>query len=229
MRCPMKSLRFAAIAACALVALAQGAWAACPSSTLTIPFQPAAETAGTGNLTDSAGNAWSYSAPAVPAGTSFGVPVTLTPATCGTPPGGPTLVNKASCTSASGPICRTPPVDMTGAKLIVVATSYGTGAVFTGPTDSSSNAYALGVTTSGTASAFLTCDYVFAPTVTNAMTFSGNFSSGGALSYGAISAAGFSAAGSSLDQKNSANSGATGTATSQLPGSITPTQPNELV
>ena len=55
----MRALLFAAGT---LVGLAHGAWAACPSYTLTIPYQTGAAAAGTGTLTDGAGNAWSGSA-----------------------------------------------------------------------------------------------------------------------------------------------------------------------
>ncbi len=70
------------LASFALVMFAHGALAVCPSYTLTIPYQTGAVSANSGNLTDGAGNAWSYSFPAVPPGVSFGVPVTLTPVVC---------------------------------------------------------------------------------------------------------------------------------------------------
>jgi hypothetical protein len=140
------------------------------------------------------------------------------------------FVNATQCASASGPTCTTGAVNMTGANLIVVAIAYAGGPTLSAVTDSSSNAYTSAVSsTNSSAGVILNCFYDYAPTVTSSMTFSANFG-GSAVAYPGISVAGFSGAISSpLDQTNSANSGATGTATSQQTGSITPAQANELI
>lgn len=134
------------------------------------------------------------------------------------------FINAASCSAATASPCTTSTTNMTGANLIVVGISYFPGTTPT-ITDSSSNTYTSAVTASANAGQYvLNCFYKQAPTVTSAMTFS--FTGGG---FSALSVAGFSGAVSSpLDQTTSGNSGAS-LVTSQQPGSITPTQNNELI
>ncbi len=74
------------ILAFAFVALSHGAWAACPTYTLSLPYQVGAVAASAGTVTDSAGNVWNYNTPATPSSAQVAVAVTLTPASCAPPP-----------------------------------------------------------------------------------------------------------------------------------------------
>jgi hypothetical protein len=116
----------------------------------------------------------------------------------------------------------TPPMNMTGANLIVISASYTSGAM---PTlvDSISNSY-TNISTVTNSSSFKTGFwYVRAPTVTSAMTFTLS----GSNVYGYIIVQGWG--GTAASPPDQSNSSVTWTGGNISPGPVTPGQANELV
>jgi hypothetical protein len=134
------------------------------------------------------------------------------------------LVASNSCFSASGGACTTSATNMTGANLIVGCLSYYNSTDTSAFSDSLGSSYSSAYST---AQANVTGSLIYAQgqSVSSSMTFTA--SAPGGTSYPSLTVMGFSGAvASPLDQNNKTGSGGV---TTLQPGSITPTQANELL
>lgn len=129
----------------------------------------------------------------------------------------------ASASAAANTAATTSGIDTTGADLIVIGVSGWTSNLdTTAPTDSKGNTWTAIRYQAGGDSA-VKMWYCYNPTVGSGHTFTH-----GGTTYATICVIAFSGAASSpLDQQNS--SGSSGNVSSFAPGSITPTEDNELV
>ena len=137
------------------------------------------------------------------------------------------LVNHVSAKSSAGGSITSSAINNTGATLLVAAMSYYVGSGGSSAiSDSSGNTWTpLTLRSDNTANLRLQCYYCANPTVSSSQTFTAT-STGS--SFPAIAVASFSGVTTStpFDQENG---GGVAASTTHQPGSITPTQSNELI